>query len=69
MPKFDEWRRRPSSLFLHAPEYAVFFAKTKRADTSEIINSQQIIKRAGRLRLLFFFTAQLLRCVCCDRAS
>jgi hypothetical protein len=60
MPKFDERRSSPRSLFLRAPDYAVFVAPTKRADTADIVNGQQIIKRVERLRLLFSFTAELL---------
>jgi len=58
MPKFDEWRSGPASFFLRASEHAVFVAKTKRADTAEIIHGQQIVKRVERLRPSFFsFTA------------
>ncbi len=60
MPKFDEWRSSPASFFQRAPEHAVFVAKTKRADTAEIIHGQQIIKRVERLRHFFSFAAQFL---------
>ncbi len=54
MPKLDEWRSGPASFFLRALEHALFVAKTKRADTAEIIHGQQIIKRVERLRLSSF---------------
>jgi len=61
MPKFYEWRSSPASFFLRALEYAAFVAKTKRADTAEIIHGQQIIKCVERMRLSYFsFTAQFL---------
>ena len=61
MSKLYEWGSRPAFFFLRALEHAVFIAKTKRADTAEIIDGKQIIKRIERLRLFFFsFTAQFL---------
>ena len=61
MSKLDERRGCTTSFLLCALEHAVFVAKTERADTAEIIHSQQIIQRVEQLRLFFFsFTAQLL---------
>jgi hypothetical protein len=40
MSKLDEWRRGPAPFFPRALKHALFVAKTKRADTAEIIHSQ-----------------------------
>jgi hypothetical protein len=40
MSKLDEWRSGPAPFFLRALKHALFVAKTKRADTAEIIHSQ-----------------------------
>ena len=61
MSKLDERRGCLTSFLLCALEPAIFVAKTERAETAEIIHSQQIIQRVERLRLFFFsFTAQFL---------